>query len=60
MRNPLSVVPKAAYEEDLVASVRGRTRIIWVTAPALPLKFASPAYVAVIVLAPTVVSSMLH
>ena len=35
VRNPLSVVPQAAYEEDLVASVRGRTRIIWVTAPAL-------------------------
>ena len=30
VRNPLTVVPKAAYEEDIVASVRGRRPIIWV------------------------------
>jgi len=35
VRNPLTVVPKAAYEEDIVASVRGRRPIIWVTSPAL-------------------------
>ena len=35
VRNPLSVVPQAAYEEDVVASLRGRRPIIWVTAPAL-------------------------
>jgi cytochrome P450 len=35
VRNPLSVVPQAAYEQDVVASLRGRRPIIWVTAPAL-------------------------
>ena len=35
VRNPLSVVPQAAYEEDLVAAVRGRTPILWATAPAV-------------------------
>ena len=35
VRNPLSVVPKAAYEEDVVASMRGRRPMIWVTSPAL-------------------------
>ena len=35
VRNPLSVVPKAAYEEDLVPFARGRAPIMWVTAPAL-------------------------
>jgi cytochrome P450 len=35
VRNPLSVVPQAAYEEDVVASIRGRRPIIWVTSPAL-------------------------
>ena len=35
VRNPLSVVPQAAYEGDLVAMMRGRTPILWITAPAL-------------------------
>ena len=35
VRNPLSVVPQAAYEGDLVAMVRGKTPILWITAPAL-------------------------
>ena len=35
MRNPLAVVPRAAYEEDFVAAP-GRARpFVWVTAPAL-------------------------
>jgi cytochrome P450 len=35
VRNPLSVVPQAAYEGDLVAMMRGKTPILWITAPAL-------------------------
>jgi cytochrome P450 len=35
VRNPISVVPQAAYDGDLVAVVRGRTPIVWITAPAL-------------------------
>ena len=35
VRNPLTVVPRAAYEEDIVASLRGPRPIIWVTSPAL-------------------------
>ena len=35
VRNPLTVVPKAAYEEDLVPFARGRAPIMWVTSPAL-------------------------
>lgn len=35
VRNPLSVVPQAAYEGDLVAVMRGRTPIVWITAPAM-------------------------
>jgi len=35
VRNPLAVVPQAAYEGDLVAMMRGKTPILWITAPAL-------------------------
>jgi cytochrome P450 len=35
VRNPLSVVPQAAYEEDIVATMRGRRPFVWVTSPAL-------------------------
>jgi len=35
VRNPLSVVPQAAYDGDLVAVMRGRTPIVWITAPAM-------------------------
>ncbi len=35
VRNPIGVVPQEAYEGDLVAMVRGRTPIVWITAPAL-------------------------
>ena len=35
VRNPLSVVPQAAYDGDLVAMMRGNTPILWITAPAL-------------------------
>lgn len=35
VRNPLSVVPQAAYDGDLVSMMRGRTPIVWITAPAL-------------------------
>jgi cytochrome P450 len=35
VRNPITVVPQAAYEGDLVAVMRGRTPIVWITAPAM-------------------------
>ena len=35
VRNPIAVVPQAAYEGDLVAYERGRRAIVWITAPAL-------------------------
>jgi cytochrome P450 len=35
VRNPIAVVPQAAYEGDLVAVMRGRTPIVWITAPAM-------------------------
>ena len=35
VRNPLQVVPQAAYQDDFVSSGRGRTQRIWITAPAL-------------------------
>ena len=35
VRNPLTVIPKAAYEDDLVPFARGRAPIMWVTSPAL-------------------------
>ena len=35
VRNPLEVVPKAAYEEDFVAMPGGDTLRVWVTSPAL-------------------------
>ena len=35
VRNPIAVVPQAAYDGDLVAGMRGRTPIVWITAPAL-------------------------
>jgi cytochrome P450 len=35
VRNPLAVVPQAAYDSDLVAAMRGRTPIVWITAPAM-------------------------
>jgi len=35
VRNPIAVVPQAAYEGDLVAYERGRRTIVWITAPAL-------------------------
>jgi cytochrome P450 len=35
VRNPIAVVPQAAYESDLVAMMRGRTPIVWITAPAM-------------------------
>ncbi len=33
IRNPIGVVPQAAYEGDLVAYARGRREIVWITAP---------------------------
>jgi cytochrome P450 len=35
VRNPIAVVPQAAYDGDLVAVMRGRTPIVWITAPAM-------------------------
>jgi len=35
VRNPLSVVPKAAYEEDFVGALRGGTPFAWISSPAL-------------------------
>jgi cytochrome P450 len=35
VRNPLLVVPKAAYEEDFVAVLRGGTPFAWATSPSL-------------------------
>ena len=35
VRNPIGVVPQAAYEGDLVAYARGRREIVWITAPEL-------------------------
>ena len=35
MRNPLAVVPRAAYEEDFVAGERAGRAFAWVSAPAL-------------------------
>ncbi len=35
VRNPLAVVPQEAYEGDLVAMMRGKTPILWITAPAM-------------------------
>jgi len=35
VRNPIAVVPQEAYEGDLVAVMRGKTPILWVTAPAM-------------------------
>jgi len=35
VRNPIGVVPQAAYEEDLVAYTQGHREIAWITAPAL-------------------------
>jgi len=35
VRNPLAVVPQAVYDGDLVATMRGKTPILWITAPAL-------------------------
>jgi cytochrome P450 len=35
VRNPIAVVPQAAYDGDLVAAMRGRTPIVWITAPAM-------------------------
>ncbi|HEX2651332.1 MAG TPA: cytochrome P450, partial [Burkholderiales bacterium] len=35
MRNPLAVVPRAAYEEDFVGGARAGRAFAWVTAPAL-------------------------
>ncbi|HXR58392.1 MAG TPA: cytochrome P450 [Burkholderiales bacterium] len=35
MRNPLAVVPRAAYEQDFVGSRRGPRKFAWVTSPAL-------------------------
>lgn len=35
MRNPLAVVPRAAYEEDFVAGEGGSRSYAWVTSPAL-------------------------
>ena len=35
VRNPLTVVPQAAYEEDIVPALAGRRPIVFVTAPAL-------------------------
>lgn len=35
VRNPLSVVPQAAYEEDFVPVQGGRAPIAWVTAPSM-------------------------
>jgi cytochrome P450 len=35
VRNPLLVVPRAAYEEDFVAVLRGGTPFAWATSPAL-------------------------
>jgi len=35
VRNPIAVVPQAAYEGDLVAVMRGKTPIVWITAPAM-------------------------
>ncbi|HEY5635737.1 MAG TPA: cytochrome P450 [Burkholderiales bacterium] len=35
VRNPLSVIPHAAYEEDAVPAAQGARRFLWVTAPAL-------------------------
>ena len=35
LRKPIPVVPQAAYEGDLVAVMRGRTPIVWITAPAM-------------------------
>jgi cytochrome P450 len=35
VRNPIAVVPQAAYEGDLVAAMRGNTPIVWITAPAM-------------------------
>lgn len=35
VRNPIAVVPQAAYDGDLVAMMRGGTPIVWITAPAM-------------------------
>jgi len=35
VRNPIAVVPQAAYEGDLATYERGRRAIVWITAPAL-------------------------
>ncbi len=35
VRNPIAVVPQAAYDGDLVAVMRGNTPIVWITAPAM-------------------------
>jgi cytochrome P450 len=35
VRNPIGVVPQAAYEQDLVAYTRGQREIVWITSPAL-------------------------
>ncbi len=35
VRNPIAVVPQAAYDGDLVSMMRGRTQIVWITAPAM-------------------------
>lgn len=35
VRNPLSVVPQAVYERDLVAGARSNTPMVWITGPAL-------------------------
>jgi cytochrome P450 len=35
VRNPIGVVPQAAYESDLVAYARSRREIVWITAPHL-------------------------
>ena len=35
VRNPIAVVPQAAYDGDMVAGMRGRAPIAWITAPAM-------------------------
>ena len=35
VRNPIAVVPQAAYDGDLAAYARGRREIVWITSPAL-------------------------